>query len=192
MESKEIKFDIVVGEICDALKNVGFKNRRKEDTLAVKHALIGVAKKFNISVWTQLNENEIIEDKTHLSNHEWLYDLIWYCYNDSEHYALTELLLAMESEWGGRRYSSNNDNSDPYGEVKYDFQKLLVCNAPIKLMIFKEHGKEETEKLLYFFQKRISESPLCSKEDTFLIVYYKMNRNSGFSCVTKSYQKNEQ
>ncbi len=57
---------------------------------------------------------------------EWLYDLCWIQQKDDSTYPLLKkFVLALESEW------KTDDNS-----IIEDFQKLLVCNAEIKVMIF--------------------------------------------------------
>lgn len=192
MKNDKFEIEKMVGEICQSLENIVYKNSRKDDTISVKRALIEVANSHDINVWTQIDDYEIIENQTHLANHEWLYDLIWYKYNKTVDYALTDLFLAMESEWGGRRYSSKNDKEDPYGEVKYDFQKLLVCNATIKLLVFKEHGNEdETNKLFSYFQDRINECSRCISEEIYLIAIYKKYPQIGYKCHFTILHKHE-
>jgi hypothetical protein len=61
------------------------------------------------------------------TDREWLFDLIWF--RNSPEGSLEELELALESEWC----------RDP-GEIFYDFEKLLVARAPIKVMIFQDNG----------------------------------------------------
>jgi len=60
---------------------------------------------------------------------EWLYDLVWYKnnFNDGKGHdrRLTEVPLVMEIEW-----------SPDFLQIRYDFEKLLVANAPIKAMVF--------------------------------------------------------
>ncbi len=63
-------------------------------------------------------------------NRQWLYDLIWFKNNEYNH--LVELSLVLESEWSKNIY-----------EIKYDFEKLLVAKAPIKVMICQENGNVE-------------------------------------------------
>ena len=52
---------------------------------------------------------------------EWLYDVTWLKYNDDD---LTDAVLVAECEWG--------EDS----EIVYDFQKLLLARATLRLMIF--------------------------------------------------------
>ena len=54
---------------------------------------------------------------------EWLFDLTWYR-NDADGY-LSETYLVLESEWNGA-----------YADIKYDFEKLLVAKATLKVMVF--------------------------------------------------------
>ena len=67
---------------------------------------------------------------------EWLYDLIWYKNNfedgKSHERRLTEVPLVMEIEW-----------SPDFLQIRYDFEKLLVANAPIKVMAFWNDGAFE-------------------------------------------------
>ncbi|WP_153796431.1 hypothetical protein [Foetidibacter luteolus] len=60
---------------------------------------------------------------------EWLYDLIWYKENLKGN--LIEVPLAVESEW-----------SMGWKHIKFDFEKLLVANATLKLMICCSYEKD--------------------------------------------------
>jgi hypothetical protein len=65
-------------------------------------------------------------------NTEWLYDLHWHTENE-EPYLSTGLPLVVECEWKPKK---KKDSKTPYSGIKYDFQKLLVANADLRLMIF--------------------------------------------------------
>ena len=82
-------------------------------------------------------------------NREWLFDLCWYKEDETFKYSLKSLDLAVESEWKNKR---KEDKEDPYGGIKYDFQKLLVVNMGLGLMVFKV-TKEGREKLSEYFEK---------------------------------------
>lgn len=58
----------------------------------------------------------------------WLYDLIWY--QTDANGLLTSMPLALESEWHKK-----------YERIKYDFEKLLVCRAKYKIMVFQATGE---------------------------------------------------
>lgn len=181
-------------DICEQIKstlnNLNFTNIKSTDTVNVKKAMCHLAKD-KYAVWTlKAEECEMENTETHMSGHEWLYDLIWYKYKEGKHYALTEIILAMESEWGGKRKGADDEN-DPYGEVKYDFQKLLVCNSPLKLMVFKTHGNNiDTNKLLEYFQERINESVNTRPNEIFIIAYYYYDRKiREYMCKTNQFSK---
>lgn len=98
-------------------------------------------------------------------NTEWLYDLHWYTEQDinKEPYAPISLPLVMECEWGKIRGSDrvkkefkNNKKKFLYGEVKFDFQKLVVANAALRLMIFRVNEKEDLCELNEYFEKVIN------------------------------------
>lgn len=62
---------------------------------------------------------------------EWLFDIVWYKNNNL---GLIETPLIMECEW----HSS-------WEQIKYDFEKLLVARADIRVMMF-EGWKENIRK----------------------------------------------
>lgn len=53
---------------------------------------------------------------------EWLYDIVWY--EEDDHKRLTNIHLAVESEW-----------SKSYSSLKYDFEKLLAARAENKMLM---------------------------------------------------------
>lgn len=53
----------------------------------------------------------------------WLYDLVWFVNNEDGY--LTKVPLVLESEMSDRKYNA----------LKYDFEKLLLANAELKIMI---------------------------------------------------------
>ncbi len=60
---------------------------------------------------------------------EWLYDMLWYEYDDNEN--LKRIPFVLECEWA-------------YSEVgvNYDFEKLLVTKADFKVIITQRYGFE--------------------------------------------------
>lgn len=66
-------------------------------------------------------------------NSEWLYDLHWYT-EGNEPYSPTSLPLVVECEWNPKKRGEKK--KIPYSGIKYDFQKLLIANADLRLMIF--------------------------------------------------------
>lgn len=78
-------------------------------------------------------------------NREWLFDLCWYS-EVGHQYFLESIDLVVEAEW------TNYRNKDKYGGIKYDFQKLLVVNMGLCLMVFEvtEKGRKDLSK---YFEK---------------------------------------
>ena len=97
----------------------------------------------------------------HFVNREWLFDLCWY-QEEEGGYFLKKMVLAVESEWSKRRYISKEDKNrgctdtkDKYGAIKYDFQKLLIPNTGMCLMVF-EANEEDRKELSNYFEKACS------------------------------------
>lgn len=76
-----------------------------------------------------------------------MFDLCWYI-EKGHGYLLKSLDLAVEAEWSNKR----KEDKDQYGGVKYDFQKLLVANMGLCLMVF-QVTKEGREKLSEYFEE---------------------------------------
>jgi hypothetical protein len=93
---------------------------------------------------------------------EWLYDLIWYRNEPDIH--LAEVYLVMESEW-----------SVAPSDIKFDFEKILLAKAALKIMVFqaREYKLAEIFNLLdsgiRAFQKK------CSGEIYILAGYDNIN-----------------
>lgn len=71
---------------------------------------------------------------------EWLYDMVWYNEEGSgENARLINVPLVLESEWNLH-----------FNFIKYDFEKLLVANSPLKVMICQCSEETKQERLDYF------------------------------------------
>lgn len=105
-------------------------------------------------------------------NREWLYDIHWYKDSLSKHYTTVEYVLVVECEWLTNRVDDTSGKS--FSAVKYDFQKLLVSNANLKLLIFK--AKNITEKdfieLDKYFQDAIDSYPNLEEGAKFLFICF--------------------
>jgi hypothetical protein len=60
---------------------------------------------------------------------EWLYDLVWYRNNKDKR--LASVPLVLESEW----------HLDGF-EIRVDFEKLLLANSPLKVMVFQSREED--------------------------------------------------
>ena len=108
-------------------------------------------------------------------NREWLYDLHWYTENKGKKsgYQPTSLPLVVECEWGMKR--RGDTTGKPYSAIKYDFQKLLVTNAELRLMIFKITGGKNHKKnsdLDKYFDKAIKSYRHLKKNSKFLFIAF--------------------
>lgn len=129
-------------------------------------------------------------------NTEWLYDLHWYSDGNKRPYCQNSMKLVMECEWGKNRHSKTkkvppvgltqaekkmwNEALDEHTEVKYDFQKLLVTNAELRLMVFGVRGDAYSvlDKLLEsYFVPAIDGYELLPAGAQFLLVAYHFQGN---------------
>lgn len=189
--NKKYSREEFANQVVDKLKGLG-----KEDlcTSSLNNAIASVAKDFGISTWAKglITSDNSSDDVTHISGHEWLYDLVCYRYGN-EHYALNDTILVMESEWKGKRYApNNNDKEDPYGEVKFDFQKLLLANADIKLMVYKEHRTGKGYSLNEYFTRRIKEYQQGKPSDYFLFACYSRRMKGDMKWSISAYCKDKE
>jgi hypothetical protein len=87
---------------------------------------------------------------------EWLYDMCWLKHKGDRVYDIpVSVPFIMESEW----------NTNPE-EVIVDFQKLLICKAKTKLLIF-----QDNEDLIPYLKRAIKQWD--DPEGTYLLARYK-------------------
>lgn len=140
--------DELLREIIEGLKPIsmnkikGFENRTK--AIKGRLAKIGCDKMCRVyanKLSDRMERLLILSRKgnKYKPNKEWLLDLIWIRESEEKMYQLKKVVLGMECEWGHKRYKED----DEYGHVKYDFQKLLVTEADLCVMIFKWRKKDE-------------------------------------------------
>ena len=133
MNTSQIK-----NEIKKSLQKVHNKNyqTRKEWTKAFKNSL------------KKLSENEIFENKIKTypneekNEGEWLVDLCWSNEGDDWKTDFKGLKLACEIEW-------NKDTED----LLYDFMKLTVIDAEIRLFIFQYNSEKEYKNIINKLEK---------------------------------------
>lgn len=123
------------------------------------------------------NKNEKGDSK--FVNREWLYDLLWYREDNNEGYCPIDFPLIVESEWDKRR--KEDEKRDPLSGIKYDFQKLLLSNTGLRLMIFNISKEEELNLLSKYFNNAITKyTPL--KKGEFLFVAFHDKKKSFHYC----------
>lgn len=101
-------------------------------------------------------------------NTEWLYDLHWYIEGKNP-YTTTRLPLIMECEWQQKR---RGDSKVAFSGIKYDFQKLLISNAELRLMIFKIIRPSDFELLSEYFEDNINNYKHLRKRSRFLFIAF--------------------
>lgn len=152
-------------------------------TIVVKNivAKIACGKGFRVyanklckEVVKELKKQSGINANKYWPNKEWLYDMCWCKENENNAYFLEKLVLALECEWSGKR----KYDSDKYGNMKYDFQKLLVVNADTHVMIFVEHLDEKVENISEYITKAIENCEHTRKGSRFLCIAYAKNFDS--------------
>lgn len=103
-------------------------------------------------------------------NREWLYDLLWYQEDNNEGYCPINFSLIVESEWEKRRREGKR--GDLYSGIKYDFQKLLLSNSGLRLMIFKISKEEELNQLSEYFNNAIIRYTPLQKGEFLFIAFH--------------------
>jgi hypothetical protein len=117
-------------------------------------------------------------------NNEWLYDLHWYT-EAEEPYLPTSLPLVVECEWNPRK---KGVRKIPYSGIKYDFQKLLVANAELRLMIFIIERDKDLIELDKYFDRAIDNYTHLEADSKFLFIAFD-ERINGFHYAEKLKQE---
>ena len=93
---------------------------------------------------------------------EWLYDLIWYRNTEPDNH-LAEVYLVLESEW----------DMSP-SAIKYDFEKLLLAKATLKVMVF-QAWDENIADVFGLLQQGISVFTKHSADEIYLLAGFNLN-----------------
>ena len=103
-------------------------------------------------------------DANHLG--DWLFDMTWYQADEQDQ--LLSLGLVLESEWG--RY---------WTDIRFDFEKLIVVDSPLKVMVFEE--VEDSAVLFELLKERITRYEGIKAGQTYLFACFKgVTRNFEF------------
>jgi hypothetical protein len=200
-----IKFDKTVNCVSDAnskliIEKLGgihdfFDLKKSDRTRVIKKELSKLGHELSYKVYAnrlkQEDINEIVTNPSNsitghkFKNKEWLYDLHWYTEKDNEYYFPLTLPLVVECEWKHRKVGAS-DNSDKYGEVKFDFQKLVVSNSDLRLMIFAVNNRADLDSLLLpYFQSVISSYAHLENKAKFLFIAYYQRENTFYYMVLR-------
>lgn len=159
-----------------------FQELRKSNTLLVKKSLIQLGQKLKYKPYASgLSEaKEFLETCSPFIQRELLYDLIWCTEDDDSYFSIKTLNLAVECEWSPTWKSKRNLLGDaywklretPYSGFKYDFQKLLLCNAELRLMIVQIANEDDLIPLNTYFNDAIQNYTLLPKGSRFLFLAF--------------------
>ncbi len=93
-----------------------------------------------------------LKEGGYFKNREWLYDLHWFTEPENTHYIPATIPMVLESEWQNKQPGNKETRN---GAVMFDFQKLLVTNAPLRVMVFKIAKKSDIDYLGDYFDLAI-------------------------------------
>lgn len=165
----------IIKTFTDLSKNYIFekKNARRPNSRSIKYALSKLGQQSGFRVYANgLSEEQQKElfDQYQFVNREFLYDIHWYTDVENEYYMPDRVILIAESELGDRRKGDKSGEKNP--AVKFDFQKLLMGNAELRLMIFKTKNMAELDKLNDYFDKAINYYRHLQKGAVFLFLCF--------------------
>jgi hypothetical protein len=92
---------------------------------------------------------------------EWLYDLIWYREGLDGH--LAEVYLVLESEWGKTQ-----------SDIKFDFEKLLLAKATLKVMVF-QGSEQDIPGLLTFLERGVQAFQKSAAGETYILFAFNID-----------------
>jgi hypothetical protein len=114
-------------------------------TNQIKRVLAEIGFRRGYSVWAS-GLNDLDKGTGRMVNQEWLYDLVWIDYEGRGlDRKLRSIPLVAESEMGS------------WSEVVDDFEKLIICNADVKVMLFHSNNPSSAETMCVDLQKRASD-----------------------------------
>ena len=152
IELKDVLSKIIIkeiGETLDTFFSYKKKSVRPQRTRLIKDTLSLLGhRKLKDKPKYEVYANRLSPNLTQsmggiFKNSEWLFDLHWYTDGKNPYTTLT-LPLVMECEWQQKR---KGDKVNKFSGIKYDFQKLLVANAELRLMIFKVVKQTDLDEL---------------------------------------------
>ncbi len=183
-DSSEIEFKIIQTLAIKTQKFFNFSvQKRSQRTRLIKVELIKLGHELGFRVYANgLIDTDLEEVKHNFVNREWLYDLHWY--TDVKDYMPNSLPLVMECEWDNKRPKDKSNSS--YSAVKFDFQKLIVSNASLRLMIFGAR-QNELNQLGEYFEEAINSYENLLPNSKFLFVSFDNRRRKAMCRIlTKS------
>lgn len=164
------------------------RNVRKLNSNAIKYGMVTLGHELGFRVYANGLTNEQKQeqfDKHKFLNKEFLYDIHWYKDKADEHYMPETVSLVAESELGDRRKGDKSMSKNP--AIKFDFQKLLIANAKLRLLIFKVKNQRELDELDAYFEKSIATYELLNKGSMFLFICFLHDTKEFLFCEKSKY-----
>jgi len=191
-KSQEVKLDDPISELI--VKRLGadlpilFLNKSpQEKTEYVMNALSRLGKEQGFRSMAKGISDDLKNEG--FKKAEWLYDLHWYQEIEPTCYRMIRLPLVVESEWDWirdaerkKKVAIGEGTPDVFGEIKWDFQKLLVANAELRLMIFQERIEISSDVLNTYFRETIDGYKNLEDGSKFLFIAFEKN---GFNYTEK-------
>lgn len=172
-----VKLEGTSKEIIETFGNCNqdfFKSKAGEDkTNLIKKKLLVLGIKLHNKVCAHfpIRINDTLPKH---ENRELLFDMHWYK-QGIEVFSNKSLELAMECEW---KQDKNYEKRNTFAGIKYDFQKLIFCNAKLRLMIFKIKHEDDLKVLGNYFENEISNCENLEANARFLFVAFDSKRKS--------------
>jgi len=158
---------IIIEELSHHNHDFFLLESRPERTRFIKDKLAILGHKLGYKVYTNNLSPELCQSNGGcFKNCELLFDFQWYI-EGTDNYTTICIPLTMECEWQQKR---KGDSKVPFSGIKYDFQKLLVSNAEIRMMIFKIKYFSDLEALSEYFSDNIKNYKHLPKGSKFLFV----------------------
>ena len=149
-------------EVRLSLTKVGSRlSGRKESTKNIKTALCKAGRSLGFRTAAQ------DVDKTVKDEGEWLFDVVWMSLAWEPRRQLKRIHLVVESEWGNQ------------GDIRDDFEKLLVARSDVRLMIFQASNKAEVKEVFNLLQGEAEGFEQRQAGDYYLLAGYDL-RNAIF------------
>jgi hypothetical protein len=156
---------------------------RKPNSNAIKYNIVKLGHQLGYKVYANgLTEEQKQEQFNNYKflNREFLFDIHWYKDKKGEFYMPEKISLVAESELGDRRKGDQSKLKNP--AVMFDFQKLLMANAELRLLIFKVKNRSELQALEHYFEKSIGAYKQLEKDAIFLFACFQHDTREFLYC----------
>ena len=161
-------------------------DKRRERTRLIKDRLHQLAKrKYKFKAYGHGLSAHLTQDAGgEFKNREWMYDIHWYT-EGRQPYTTIRLPLVMECEWEQKRPA---DKINAFSAIKWDFQKLLIANAELRMMVIKITHTQSFKPLSKYFINNIEHYRPLEKGSKFLFIgfYERGKRLFYFEYIKKS------